>query len=161
MRSLLLSFTLILLTSQIHAQCSISQDGIYFVNALGDVNLKFYTMPNLVTGGPNSYTYEWTFTHADGSISWSYDREPYIPVYCSNPIVYAYVKVSSSTTCYKEITKHYPGGICGTEGSFGRSAQTTNTIGVSPNPTTSIVNFSGKRDWKNTPFLFLTIPVIR
>jgi hypothetical protein len=93
--------------------CDVTQDGIFFVNIQGDVNLKFYTSPSEASGGPNSFTYEWTFTYADNSTSQSFDREPYIPVPCDNPIVFAYVKVSSAT-CFKEITKNYHAiGVCG------------------------------------------------
>lgn len=125
--------------------CDVTQDGIYFVNLLGDVNLKFYTMPNLATGGPNSFTYEWTFTHVDNSTSWSYDREPYIPVPCDNRIEYAYVKVSSAT-CFKEFTKHWSAGICGTAdlAAAGTGNSTARAITVSPIPASSVVNFSGK-----------------
>lgn len=127
--------------------CSIPQDGIVFANLLGDGNLKFYTLPSLATGGPNGYTYEWTFTHNDNTTSWSYDREPYIPVSCNNPIKYAYVKVSSDTCPNsKEITKHWTPGICGTGGltaaATGNAA--ARAITVSPNPASSLVNFTGK-----------------
>lgn len=120
--------------------CDINQSGIYFVNLLGDVNLKFYTMPQ---GIPDNFSYEWTFTYNDLSTSWSYDKEPYIPVPCDNTIKHAYVKITSAV-CIKEINKNWNPGICGTEGMSGRSAQSGTAITVSPNPTTGIVNFSGK-----------------
>lgn len=100
---------------------------------------------SLATGGPNSFTYEWTFTYADNSTSWSYDREPYIPVSCDNLIKFAYMKVSSAT-CFKEITHHWTPGICGTGGltaaRIGNS--TARAISVSPNPSSSVINFTGK-----------------
>ncbi len=107
----------------------INQNGIFWVNALGDVNLKFYTVPTLAAGGPNGYSYEWTFTFADASTTWSYDREPYIPVPCDNKIVHAYVKISSDS-CYKEIDKSWNFGICGTAGSLQTTQPTTNKIKV-------------------------------
>jgi hypothetical protein len=125
--------------------CDVTQDGIVFANLLGDGNLKFYTLPSLATGGPNSFTYEWTFTYADNTTSWSYDREPYIPVPCDNPVKYAHVKVSSSV-CSKEIDKHWTPGICGTGGLTAAKTGTNDAraIAVSPNPASSVVNFTGK-----------------
>ena len=122
--------------------CDVTQSGIYFVNLLGDQNLKFYTMPTLASGGPNSFSYYWTFTYADGSTSWSYDREPYIPVYCDNPIKFAEVVVSSAY-CDKDITHQWLPGICGTGGLSPAAAPATSSIEVVPNPTTSVVHFKG------------------
>jgi hypothetical protein len=124
--------------------CDVTQDGIFFVNLMGDVNLKFYTMPNLATGGPNSFSYEWTFTYADNSTSGSGDREPYIPVPCDNPIKFAFVRVSSAS-CFKDIDKQWLPGICGTGGFAASSTanSTARTITVSPNPASSVVNFTG------------------
>jgi hypothetical protein len=96
--------------------CDVTQNGpIAYVNALGDVNLKFYTNPTEASGGPNSFSYEWIFTYDDNSTSWSYNREPYIPVPCNNTIKHVYVKVSSAS-CFKEFNRSYNPGICGTEG---------------------------------------------
>ena len=118
--------------------CDINQNGTYQLNVTGSENVKFYTMPSIQSGGVNSFSYLWTFTYQDGTTSTSNVREPYIPIYCSNPVIQTTVLITS-TICSKTITKVWSPGVCGTSGQL----RISNNIKVSPNPTNSIINFDG------------------
>ena len=118
--------------------CDIKQKGIFQLNVLGNENVKFYTMPSILSGGLNNFNYLWTFVHQDGTITTSTDREPYIPIDCSNPVVDSNV-IITSIICTRTIIKDWATGVCGTLG-FER---TENVIEVFPNPTTSKVQFVG------------------
>ncbi|NOU15944.1 MAG: T9SS type A sorting domain-containing protein [Bacteroidales bacterium] len=122
--------------------CDINQNGIYQLNVLGDEYIKFYTMPSIQSGGVNNFNYLWTFTYQDGSTSTSNVREPYIPINCSNPVVYTTV-VITSTICSKTITKNWIPGVCGTL-NYSNKIKSTKTIKVSPNPTSSLIKFDGE-----------------
>ncbi len=118
--------------------CDISQGGIFELNPLGNQNVKFYTMPSIVSGGVNNFSYYWTFIYLDGTTSTSFDREPYISIDCSNPVVYSNVNITS-TLCSRTLDRNWSTGVCGTSG-YGR---TQNEIKVYPNPTTSKIQFMG------------------
>lgn len=116
---------------------------INWANVEGDNEIKFLltTLANL-----DGYSFEWTFIHNDQTTSWSYDKEPYITVPCTNPIKTASVKIYSGA-CTTVVTKTYPGvGICGTStDGFKIATETAAVITVAPNPTVSTVYFTGKK----------------
>lgn len=129
-------------TSYIITSCDIDQYGIYYVNQYGSEYLKFYTMPSIIIGGQNNYSYLWTFTYEDGTSSSSTDREPYIPVFCSNPIINASVLITSSI-CSKTINDYGWGSVCGSNHFYSKH-KSIPIIKVGPNPTRSLLYFEGK-----------------
>ena len=118
--------------------CDIKQKGIFELNVYVNENVKFYTMPSILSGGVNNFNYYWTFTHQDETVTTSNDREPYIPIDCSNPVVDSNVVITSEI-CSKTLNRDWPTGVCGT---FGMD-NPENKIKVYVNPTSSKIEFIG------------------
>lgn len=135
--------------------CNLQQNNIGYVHQLQNWELAFYATPPNTPYIPTGYNYEWTFSLEDGTTVNNYSQVAIIPVYCDNRVTRATVVITSSI-CSKVLTKKYTDlnadnhlGICGQN-----PEQSKSKIGISPNPSNSVINFEGAEQGDYTISIF-------